>query len=313
MANTVISASTQKEMYEYILSIKHTNISDATSNNQDFLKIIIKELARKLYLRTELYIGKMQIRLDSNGKLERIKNYKCNSNKLIFQTLHDIKNVSDFSTDDIKNQLNSIEPIIPEETAENGSKDRIKLIKACKLYYESKEIEEVAKNKSEETIDLEREAWLAEKCLSKYTLDKKDTGMKARQQRKFESRGQYARVIKPDLILYNVSELIVIDIKVYSKILEWSHGRHVYSSNTNRFQVNSYIGKCIEDIHKHQPDKVQGVLLHIVNNDLMTKSSELQNTDLTIENDRPIKLFMIEDKGLEYIFSEYDKLLSEVI
>lgn len=65
MANTVISASTQKEMYEYILSIKHTNISDATSNNQDFLKIIIKELARKLYLRTELYIGKMQIRLDS--------------------------------------------------------------------------------------------------------------------------------------------------------------------------------------------------------------------------------------------------------
>jgi len=45
----------------------------------------------------------------------------------------------------------------------------------------------------------------------------------------------------------------------------------------------------------------------------MNKYGELQGADITIENDRPMKLWLIEDKGLDYIFREYDRLIENIL
>jgi hypothetical protein len=45
----------------------------------------------------------------------------------------------------------------------------------------------------------------------------------------------------------------------------------------------------------------------------MNKYGDLQGADITIENDRPMKLWLIEDKGLDYILNEYSKLLESII
>ena len=39
------------------------------------------------------------------------------------------------------------------------------------------------------------------------------------------------------------------------------------------------------------------------------ESKEANYTDLTIESNRPMKLWLIEDKGLDYILKEYNKLI----
>lgn len=306
----VISIETQKEMYRYILSDKKTNIRNIDSNIQEFLRLTIKELAKKLYLRAELYIGKAQLQLDENNEIVRKKNYKCESNKLIYDTLHEIKNGTDFANKDIEKQLQEIDIEDYEFIPESGTADRKKLIKSCILYYQHKEIIEVSKGKSTEEYDIVKESWLAEQCLGKYSIHELGLELKAKSQPKYYGGGKYAQVLKPDIQLYDKDNLVVIDVKVYKNIHIYSHGQLKYGSNTNRFQVNSYIGKCLDKYHR---DNVQGIILHIVNSDIMNKYGELQGADITIENDRHMKLWLIEDKGLDYILNEYSRLIQSIV
>ena len=184
-----------------------------------------------------------------------------------------------------------------------------KLIKSCILYYQHKEITEVSKGKSTEEYDIIKESWLAEQCLGKYSINDLDYRLKVKSQPKYYGGGKYAQVLKPDIQLYDKDNLLIIDVKVYKNIHTYSHGQIKYGSNANRFQVNSYMGKCSNKYHR---DNVQGVILHIVNSDIMNKYGELQGADITIENDRPMKLWLIEDKGLDYIFNEYNRLIESI-
>lgn len=306
----VISIETQKEMYRYILSDKKTNIRNIDSNIQEFLRLTIKELAKKLYLRAELYIGKAQLQLDENNKIVRKKNYKCESNKLIYDTLHEIKNGTDFANRDIEKQLQEVDIEDFEFIPESGTADRKKLVRSCILYYQHKEIIEVSRGKSTEEYDIVKESWLAEQCLGMYSIHELGIKLKAKSQPKYYGGGKYAQVLKPDIQLYDKDNLIVIDVKVYKNIHIYSHGQLKYGSNANRFQVNSYIGKCLD---KHHRDNVQGVILHIVNSDTMNKYGELQGADITIENGRHMKLWLIEDKGLDYILNEYSRLIQSIV
>ena len=116
--------------------------------------------------------------------------------------------------------------------------------------------------------------------------------------------------LKPDIIFIGKNKALVIDVKVYTNVETKHYDTRSYISNNNRFQLNTYIGKvkkqlCEEGIEVH------GIILHIVNDDIWCKSNDMQCADLTMEDDRPIKLFMIQDKGLPYILSEYDKIIKD--
>lgn len=306
----VISIDTQKEMYEYILSGKILRDSYIDSNFQIFITEQIKYLSKKLYLRTELYIGKMQLELDNNNKLRRKKNYKCNSNKLIFDILHQIENCNDFTTEDIKKQLIGIDSVDYKDVIESGSKDRRRLVKLCKLYMQNKEIKLKTEAKSSEEYELEKECFLAETALGVYSLDKLDLGLETYIQKTFSTGKKFAQQLKPDIIFIGKNKALVIDVKVYTNVEIKHYDTRSYISNNNRFQLNTYIGKvkkqlCEEGIEVH------GIILHIVNDDIWCKSNDMQCADLTMEDDRPIKLFMIQDKGLPYILSEYDKIIKD--
>lgn len=306
----VISIDTQKEMYEYILSGKILRDNYIDSNFQIFITEQIKYLSKKLYLRTELYIGKMQLELDNNNKLKRKKNYKCNSNKLIFDTLHSIENCNDFTTEDIKKQLSGLNSVNYTEVIENGSKDRRRLIKLCKLYLQNKEIKLKTENKSSEEYELEKECFLAETALCVYSVDELDLGLETYVQKTFSTGKKFAQQLKPDIIFIGKNKALVIDVKVYTNVETQHYDKRVYISNNNRFQLNTYIGKVKKQLCR-EGIEVHGIMLHIINEDIWDKSNDMQCTDLTMEDDRPIKLFMIQDKGLAYILQEYHKIVKD--
>lgn len=306
----VISIDTQKEMYEYILSGKILRDSYIDSNFQIFITEQIKYLSKKLYLRTELYIGKMQLELDENNKLRRKKNYKCNSNKLIFDILHQLENCNDFTTEDIKKQLSKLDSVDYRDVIESGSKDRKRLVKLCKLYLQNKEIKLKTEAKSSEEYELEKECFLAETALGMYSTDELDLNIETYVQKSFSSGKKFAQHIKPDIVFIGKDKALVIDIKVYTNVETKHYDTRSYISNNNRFQLNTYIGKVKKQLCK-EGTEVYGIILHIINKDVWNRSNDMQGADLTIEDDRPIRLFMIQDKGLPYILSEYDKIVKD--
>lgn len=304
----IISVDTQKEMYEYIISGKILRDNYIDSNLKIFITEQIKYLSKKLYLKTELYIGKMQLELDIDNKLIRKKNYKCKSNKLIFDILHQIESCNTFVTEEIKKQISRLDSINYKEVIESGSKDRKRLIRLCKLYIQNKEIELKTKGKSIEEYELAKESFLAETSLGIYSKDELNLGLDAYVQKVFNTGKRFAQQIKPDIILIGKEKALVIDVKVYKDIEAEHYDKRVYCSNSNRFQLNSYIGKVTKQLCKNKVT-VQGIILHIVNKEIWDKCSDMQEADLTIEEDRPITLYMIQDKGLEYILNEYQKLV----
>ena len=311
----VLTAETQYQMYDYILSGKLTNSKQAISKSQDFLILEIKRLSKRLSTRAELYKRKSIINVGENGEFNSSKNYELWSNILIYKTLHDIKNITKYDNTEIRNQLCIFENcdirnlLNIDSLKETGSSDKKRLIRACKLYQQHMDICKNAKDKDNGKYELVRESFLAEESLARFS---KDTFANVYSQHQYREKEKYAQTIIPDIIIKNPDKLIVIDCKVYKKIHTFSHGQLKYISNGNRFQVNSYIGRCLQDDYDNKNIPVQGIILHIVNSGIMNRYGELHGVDITIENDRPMKLWLIEDKGLDYIFNEYDRLIESI-
>lgn len=307
----IISIPTQKEMYSYILSNKTTGLEIADNKLDDIISMQIKELAKKQYSRSELYIGKIRISKDKKHKLKKDKNYKCKSNQLIYYVLDQFPESATFATDKVRKQL-MLE--CPEDfwgVSECGTKGRKKLLKLCKLYLDNRDIKFSAKHKSTEEYDLAKESFLAEAALGKYSEEVFGEKAKVFIQKVLKKSTPATHGLRSDIIMQFKNMTILIDVKVYSKVGEKYYQKYVYSSNANRYQVNSYIGAFVE---KHIiKRRVVGVVLHIVDADLWEKNQELQGADLTIEPDRPIYLYMIQDKGMDYIFNEYSKLITEIV
>ena len=155
--------------------------------------------------------------------------------------------------------------------------------------------------------DLTKESFLAETSLALYSKTNFESVYSQHQYREKDKRVQ---TIIPDIIFESRNKLIVIDCKVYRRICTDSNK---YISNANRFQVNSYIGRCLQDDYANKDIEVQGIILHIVNAETMEKYKGLNRLNITVEEKRPIKLILIEDKGLDYILQEYDKLIRELL
>lgn len=311
-----ISSETQVAMYNYLLSGKISGDNFIDSNSQDFLINSIKLLAKKLNGRAELFIRKANLRMDGDT-LKMGSNYICSSNHLIYYVLNNIGGCSSLlkqlgETEQINKLLHSVFTKIPvefEAVPESSSTSRGKMIRLCKLYMSEKEMEITSKKKSEDKDFIAKESALAEKSLRKYSSEL-ENGI-AVQSNNIKSRLENALALKSDIILNYGDGAVIIDIKVYSSISTRDDGILFYKYNTNRYQVNSYIGAYLNK--NSTISKTSGLIIHIVNHELYEKNKELQGADLTIETDRPIRLFLIEDKGLDSIFADYRKIVESTL
>lgn len=316
----MLSIDTRREMYNYLLSDRIKSIKNVDSNLQVYITEQIKELSKRLFYKTELYIGKSTLKRDNNYRIKRAKNYRARSNKLIYDVLQDLNICYDYIDEKdekiIEEQLSKItyDKDNIDDIAETGSNDRKKLIRACKLFLQKKDFEFYAKDKYEEKYCIADDSWLCEQVLGKYSKKHYKSVMQS-PFNPIKSIQPFASQLKPDIILWNTNSMFVLDVKVYSKILEKNqHGDLKYVGRDNRFQVNSYIGAVIVSGRKYSTKQYnQGIILHIVNKELYEESKEAHNTDLTIESNRPMKLWLIEDKGLDYIFDEYNRLIESII
>lgn len=307
----IINSTVQHDMYRYLISDKSINVKIDNRSINDFIFYEIKLLAKKLFKRTELFICKASVERGENDRIVKKKNYKCISNKFIYDILKEIGTVK-FISEEISKELDFCEDIDDfTNIAETGSKDRKKLIRLCKLYMDNKEI--IKDIQSDIEYEIANEAWLAEKVLYKYSADK--TGLAYIVDRKnnlMQRRLLHAYAMKADIVLKRDNIIIVVDVKVYQKIGKKDKEHHLYSYNDNRFQLNSYMGKCIE--RYGEQSIVYGIILHIVNTEIFDAEAVLQNAELTVEGKRPIEMFMINaDKGLEYIFSEYKHKIERIV
>lgn len=312
-----ISSETQVEMYNYLLNDRISGNNFIDSNSQDFLINSIKLLAKKLNGRAELFIRKANLRMDGDT-LKMGSNYICSSNHLIYYVLNNIGGCSSLlkqlgETEQINKLLHSVFIRIPVEfeavPESNSSTGRGKMIKLCKLYMSEKEMEITSKKKSEDKDFIAKESALAEKSLRKYSSELKNEIVV--QPNNIKSRLDNALALKSDIILNYGDRAVIIDIKVYSSISTRDDGILFYKYNTNRYQVNSYIGAYLNK--NSTISKTSGLIIHIVNHELYEKNKELQGADLTIETDRPIRLFLIEDKGLDSIFVDYSKIVESTL
>lgn len=312
-----ISSETQVAMYNYLLNDRISGNNFIDSNSQDFLINSIKLLAKKLNGRAELFIRKANLRMDEDT-LKMGSNYICSSNHLIYYVLNNIGGCSSLlkqlgETEQINKLLHSVFIKIPVEfeavPESNSSTGRGKMIKLCKLYMSEKEMEITSKKKSEDKDFIAKESALAEKSLRKYSSELKNEIVV--QPNNIKSRLDNALALKSDIILNYGDRAVIIDIKVYSSISTRDDGILFYKYNTNRYQVNSYIGAYLNK--NSTISKTSGLIIHIVNHELYEKNKELQGADLTIETDRPIRLFLIEDKGLDSIFVDYSKIVESTL
>ena len=309
-----ISSKTQIEMYNYLISNKIVGIDFGVSNSQEFLINAIKVLAKILNSRTELFVKKAIVELNSENLSVR-ENCWCSSNHLIYYVLNDIKGCKGLLKPITENNSNKDSLHIYEEFPDgymglpenSGSVGRGKLIKLCKMYLSEKEIEITSKKKGVDQTFLAKESELAEKALHKYS---QQLGNHIKVQgNNLLPRLNNAYALKSDIILKCGDKAIVVDIKVYSSISEKEKEKLLYKYNSNRYQVNSYIGA-----YKNKDktvNEVSGLIVHIVNHELYEKNKEINGAELTIEPDRPMKLLLIEDRGLEQIFADYTEIINK--
>lgn len=335
----IISKKTQLEMYKYIQQKSKINGVPMFDDDQTLITQEILNTAKKLYRRTELYICRLSLKKDDN-RLVRLFDYRAKSNLLIYYVLHYRMNTNAYvyrgmfkihskddngaSKDDTRdcNDLemftgiseNEIESIIEdrEHIEESGSADRKRLVRLCKYYLDKCDLTNARDaNMSLQEAELLRECWLAEKALSIYTKDKlKDTEYKVEIQKSFKSKGEWGQNLKPDILISNKSKIFVIDVKVYKDLTVNFWGTEKYCSNENRFQVNSYMGRVLQE-NRSENTECFGVLLHVINSELNDKHGQMQGADLTVENDREIRLWLLLDKGLDRIFEEYSEMLNK--
>lgn len=343
----VISDDTVVEMISYLSGLKKSDVKSG-SNLKELLKKTITDLARKLYLRNELYLKKADIKYDS---VEHILNkngiFRFKSNAIIYKTLKEIGgtvyfddtndkssssevNKSDDSSSEADkskefkdaNNRRVIATIADNLTESDwdvtfraGSKDRLSLLRLCRMYHRQELISDVKTKNHAEAVKVawERECDLFEEVIRKHTVDKfKGNDINVSDTNKIVSINSkekpYALSLETDIIVKSPNKLIIIDCKVYKNIKSWSHGKPKYRSNGNRFQVNSYIGSALQK-EEYKRDLAEGILVHLVPTDADEDTMKMHQANLTIEDERPIELWVIQDKGLNSIFKEYDELL----
>lgn len=306
----IISIQTQKAMYDYILESKTMGEEITNRGLGDVISFMITELAKRLYLRSELYIGKIIIHKDSAYKLSKEKNYKCISNQLIYYVLTNIPKSVTYATDRIKKQLELKYSEDFMKVKENGTKERKKLLNLCKLYLANRDIEFVYKSKDKKEYSMAKEYFLAEATLGKYSKEIFDGIAKVYTQKTLKNGTATTLGLRSDIIIQFEDIVIIIDVKVYNKIGVTYYNNYVYGSNENRFQLNSYLG-AYKDKYGNK-DKVVGIVLHIVNQSLWDQNKQMQGSKLTIEDDRLIYLWMIQDNGLNYILEQYKEIITKV-
>lgn len=320
----VISTATKREMHSYLLSDSRMSI-DSTNTDSDtetFLKDQIEDMARKLYVNLELYICKSEL-TGNNGRITLNKNYKCLSNKLIYDTLIENIETNMFSDEELDKQMSKVDKIDINELdliPESGSLVRKRLIRACKLLRQYNNADFSRKDKREQinSFEMDIESHLAEQVIAKYSKEILEDKADVFNQRQFRYNCRFAQAIKPDTLIIAKQWAIVIDVKVYSKLTYEANNKDKYISNVNRFQVNSYMGKVLERYYKNSKDSninILGIILHIANRDIMNDKSvrDMNGCDLSVEDSRRIKLYIIEDKGLDYILNEYERIIKSEI
>lgn len=323
----IINITTQIEMYKYILSDVTRGIKNIDNNTDDFISILIRDLAFKLFNRSSLYIGKINIskvvNTDFNTKgykywykrrkLKKEKNYKCKSNQLIYYVLSDFPECEAYITDEIQNQLVLKCPEDFENVRETGTKARRKLIKLCKQYLMDKDMELVAKTKSTERYNLAKEDKLAEAAIGKYYEELLGHEYNVKTQMELKKASGFLQGLHSDVVIRSArGKSIIIDVKVYNVVGQKSkHGKFVYSSNANRYQVNSYIGAFKNKFGIFKD--VTGVLLHVVDDELWNENKELQGIDVSIEDSRPIYLYMVKATDWENMKMDCEHIIKEVL
>lgn len=311
----VLSYKTQQEMYDYISGTSHLSVKDANTETE-LLKLMIIDLISYLNRRNELFTCRIRIEEGDNFReqaLYKYKNFKNLSNALIYRVIKQLgikislkEDNCSLEREKISRQLEGFELDNIDEVPESGSNKRKELIKYCKLYLENLDMD--SGNRGND-IELAKESFLFERAMAKYCKELfKGCGARVLVQKSFKNGSLVADNIKPDIIIIKDRTLIVIDCKVYDKILiKNKKGIEIYGYNSNRFQVNSYLGKCLQE---YKVDNCIGILLHAAKD---CDEHKYQENDLTIEDDRPIKLMVIKDAGWYNMMEEFKIKIDEVI
>lgn len=309
----IINKKTQLEMYRYLLLNKKSAIECKEGEIDDFIIYNIKKLAFILNQHTELYRCKIKFRRDDAGRLVKSKNYICRSNILIYRVLKDIPQCNTYATKDLALDGQSVDNIDDIDDIDDNSNDKRKdLIFLCKMFLKNKELEIVNKNKGVAKVELLREETLAEEVLGKYS--KECINATVEYQKTVKKQTDHALGLKADIVIKNNDIIIVIDVKVYSTVGKNYYGKFKYAYNKNRYQINSYMGAILDHTNGVNGQKIYGLALHIVNDDMLAKNTALQHADLSIEAKRPIKLCMISsDNGLDKILEEYQREIIKVL
>lgn len=300
----VISSSTQVEMYNYLAENKESNIREIDNDSNDLISNSIKILATKLSRLSTLFVSTTIIRNDGKRALIT-KNFKAETNHLIYYVLYNIGGCEAILKEVGKNKAltdNFKElPIDYSNLKDIGNKLRNKLINLCKLYLDNKEYGLAAKDKTDDKGFLVKESWLAEAVLHKYTGE---LGYKLLDNN-IRARTEATMGLRTDILIEHPLKYIIGDIKIYSNLITKTG---VYAINENINQVNTYVGVCK---NKYSADIVEGIIIHIVSSEQYEKCKHLSGLEIGFENTRSIKIYIIEDKGLDYIFSEYKKIIED--
>ena len=310
----VIRFETQHKMYLYILSSSKIGVEDKPKDLLNgLLKHKIKRAASKLDKQNKLFIKKAEVyreltedKLTGAKKqvLKIHKNYRYKSNYLIFDTLEST-GICNSLVVKHKSKIQKHSKIIDiDDIKESGSDLRKKLISLCKQYNKGIDLIVNSKTKTKEYYELKKEYTLAEEAIGKFIKEeyfKDSVNIVVEYQGKFKGKYEHDGKIKPDIFIidHTNNKIIVIDVKVYATVGYKSNKKRIYKENSNRFQINSYMGKIKQEINNATGYDIKGILLHIVNDELWEENKSMQGTQLTIEEDRPIILYMVRDTGID--------------
>lgn len=296
----VLTPKTQIEMYEYLSNKGTSGVISVDSDSNEFLTSAIKKLATKVNRVCNLFNRQALIK---DGKMEL--DYNSDSNHLIYYVLNNIGGcamlLKEINT--YKKAINNFKKI-PKDikyVRDTNNKLRDRLINLCKLYLDNQEYEIASKKKCTDIEFISKESWLAEKCL--HTYSKKHFAIFGNLLR---HRTAISYALRSDIVIEGAVKTIIVDVKVYSNIV--SKDDKLYISNNNKNQINSYIGAYLSKTN-HKNNNVEGIVLHIVSSEQYEKAKHLNGGDLSVEDDRKLSLYIIEDKGLNYILDTYKEII----
>ena len=310
----IISAETQYEMYIYLAKQSLKNMSVDDSNLSEIINYQIKILAQKLFNRSELFVKKpLFFYKEEEEKIDAGKELVSKSNVLIYDTLESIKGCKRFLINTNKVDIKDIDYSTVIET---GSPDRVKLIKLCKKFMQRKELSNKKQNNTEDTYEVRMAelGTLVDQTIGVYTGEIHERYPQIKEvfvQKHLKSQHELMQDLVPDIVIITSNKVYVIDVKVRKNIAnENIYHPFAYAENSNRFQVNSYIG-LYKSLYPNK--EVEGILLHFANEDLFNKNAIMNGKTASIEPDRPIHIYLIEDRGLNNIFTDYRKIIEDIL